>query len=188
MSENIANTKANTGMKVTRLVLAAFFLAMALVLPFVTGQIPEIGNMLLPMHIPVMLCGFICGGPWGAAVGFIAPLLRHLIFGMPYAPTCYGMAVELAVYGLTCGLFYKLLPKKIPYIYVTLIISMLLGRIAWGLSWSLVLTRLFTVPYDFTLAYFFTEGFAKALLGIAVQIVIIPAVVIALRKQKLMLR
>ncbi len=172
--------------RVLKIVLSAFFLALALVLPFLTGQIPEIGNMLCPMHIPVMLCGFICGGPWGAAVGFVAPILRNMIFTMPPVPGCYAMAAEMAVYGLSCGIFYKLLPKKIPYIYVTLIISMLLGRIVWGAVWALVLVKVFPVPFDFTLYYFWMEGFVKAIPGIILQIVLIPAVVIALRKQKLM--
>ncbi len=188
MSENISKASQKTKLKIQRLVLSAFFLALAILLPFITGQIPEIGNTLCPMHIPAMLCGFICGGPWGAAVGFIAPLLRHLLFGMPQAPACWGMAVELAFYGLSCGLLYKLLPKKIPYIYVTLIASMLIGRIAWGLTWALVITKIFTVPFDFTLSYFFVNGFLQAVPGIAVQLILIPAVVVALRKQKLMVR
>ena len=66
-----------------KLVLSAFFLALGLVLPFLTGQIPEIGNMISPMHFPVMLCGFICGGPYGALVGLILPPLRFLLFQMP---------------------------------------------------------------------------------------------------------
>jgi len=66
-----------------RLTLAALFVALGLVLPFLTGQIPEIGSMLLPMHLPALLCGFVCGWPCGLAVGFVMPLLRSLIFGMP---------------------------------------------------------------------------------------------------------
>ena len=69
--------------RIRRLTYAALFLGVAMVLPFITGQIPEIGAMLSPMHIPVLLCGFMCGWPWGMAVGFIAPLLRSVTFGMP---------------------------------------------------------------------------------------------------------
>ena len=69
--------------RLRRLVYSALFLALALLLPFLTGQIPQIGSALNPMHIPVLLCGFVCGWPWGLAVGLIAPLLRHLLFGMP---------------------------------------------------------------------------------------------------------
>ena len=76
------------------------FLALAYVMPFLTGQIPQVGSMLCPMHIPVLLCGFFCGAPWGLAVGFVAPLLRSFTLGMPpMFPTAFCMAFELAAYG-----------------------------------------------------------------------------------------
>ena len=115
-----------------KLVYSAMCLALCLVLPFLTGQIPQVGSMLLPMHIPVLLCGFLCGGGWGAAVGITAPLLRHVLFSMPPAPTCYSMAVELAVYGLVVGLLYKRLGKGVRSIYISLICAMVAGRVAWG--------------------------------------------------------
>ena len=88
-----------------KMTLAALFLALAYVLPFLTGQIAEIGSMLCPMHLPVLICGFVCGWPWGLAVGFIAPLLRSLTLGMPpLFPTAISMALELAAYGVTAGL------------------------------------------------------------------------------------
>ena len=89
------------------------YLAIALALPFITGQIPEIGAMLCPMHIPALLCGFLCGWPWGAAVGFIAPLLRGALFGMPVLfPTGTAMAFELAVYGGRRASFTERCPEK----------------------------------------------------------------------------
>ena len=84
---------------VKKLVYSAMCLALCLVLPFLTGQIPEVGAMLLPMHLPVLLCGFLCGGGWGALVGFTAPLLRHLIFSMPPMPGCISMAFGFGGYG-----------------------------------------------------------------------------------------
>lgn len=90
-----------------RLVLSGMFLALCMVLPFLTGQIPKIGSALSPMHIPVLICGFACGGVYGAAVGFIAPFLRNLMFHMPPILTAVAMAVEMAVYGLVAGLLYK---------------------------------------------------------------------------------
>ena len=75
------------------LALSAMFLALGLVLPFLTGQIPEIGNLLLPMHLPVLLCGLVCGWKYGLAVGFTTPLLRSMLFGMP---TFYPSAVSMA--------------------------------------------------------------------------------------------
>lgn len=83
------------------LVLAAFFLALGLLMPFLTAQIPSLGARLLPMHIPVLICGFVLGGPMGLIVGFITPLLRSLLIGMPpMFPTAVAMAFELAAYGL----------------------------------------------------------------------------------------
>jgi len=96
-----------------KMVLASMFLAIAYVLPFFTGQIPQIGAMLCPMHLPVLLCGFLCGWPWGLTVGFIAPLLRSAVLGMPpFFPTAVCMAFELATYGAVTGLIYKCFPKK----------------------------------------------------------------------------
>ena len=122
-----------TSLQTRKLTYAALFLALALVLPFLTGQIPEIGKMLSPMHIPVLLCGFLCGWPWGLAVGFIAPLLRSVLFGVPVMfPGAVAMAFELAVYGALSGLLYSILPRKTRSIYVTLIVSMIAGRVVWG--------------------------------------------------------
>ena len=123
-----------------KLVYSALCLALCLVLPFLIGQIPQIGQMLSPMHIPVLLCGFLCGWPWGLAVGFIAPLLRSVLFHMPAMyPGAISMAFELATYGAVSGLLYHLLPKKNGYIYVALIVAMLCGRVVWAspaISWQ----------------------------------------------------
>ena len=116
-----------------RLTYSALYLAIAMVLPLITGQIPEIGKALCPMHIPVLLCGFVCGWPWGLAVGLIAPLLRSVVFGMPVMfPGAVAMAFELATYGCLSGLLYHLLPKKAWCTYAVLVISMIAGRIVWG--------------------------------------------------------
>jgi len=162
------------------------FLALALLLPFLTGQIPQIGNALSPMHIPVLLCGFVCGWPYGLVTGFIAPLLRYALFGMPIIfPTGLSMAFELAVYGLATGLLYNILPKKTPYIYVTLIISMLAGRLVGGIA-KFALLSLFTSDIPFGLTIFWTDYFVKSVPGIILHILLIPVIVIALRKAKLM--
>ncbi len=91
-----------------RLTLSAMFLALGLVLPFLTGQVPQIGNMLLPMHLPVFLCGLLCGWQYGAAVGFALPLLRSSLFALPVMfPAATAMAFELMTYGLVAGLLYS---------------------------------------------------------------------------------
>lgn len=79
---NAATATARTASPVRKLTYSALFLALAMVLPFLTGQIPEIGSMLCPMHIPALLCGFMCGWPWGLAVGFISPFFLQLPVSM----------------------------------------------------------------------------------------------------------
>ena len=164
--------------------LSGMFLALAYVLPFFTGQIPEIGSMLCPMHIPVLLCGFVCGAPYGLLVGLVAPLLRSLTLGMPpLFPTATAMAFELAVYGLMAGLLYKTLPKKKINIYTSLVGSMIIGRIVWGIVMFCIMG--FDVT-KFGLAAFWTGAIVNAIPGIIVQIILIPMVVIVLEKAKLM--
>jgi len=169
-----------TKQPVKRIVYAALFLALCMVLPFLTGQIPNIGRMLLPMHIPVLLCGFICGWSYGAIVGFVAPLMRSLIFGMPQMmPTAVAMAFELLAYGLLAGLMYQLLPKKAGFTYVALFIAMVGGRIVWGI----VSTVLYGVSGNaFGWSAFFAGAVLEAIPGIVLQIVLVPVIVLLVRR------
>ena len=161
------------------LTLSAMFLALGLVLPFLTGQIPEIGNMLCPMHLPILLCGFVCGAPYGAAVGAVAPLLRFMIFQAPTLWRALPMSAELAVYGACAGLFYMLLPKKAPFVYVSLIGSMISGRIVWGLV-SFLISGIRDI--GFTLSAFWAGAFVNAVPGIILQIILVPVIFFAMRK------
>ena len=166
---------------VARLVVAAMCLALCLVLPFLTGQIREIGSMLCPMHLPVLLCGFLCGWPWGLAVGAVAALLRSALFGMPpLFPIAVSMAAELAVYGLVTGLLSARLPKKLGWTYVSLIAAMLLGRVAWGLV-RLLLAGL--SGGAFTWAMFLSGALTTAIPGIIVQLILVPVIVTAVQKR-----
>lgn len=165
---------------VKTLVLAALFLALALVLPFLTGQIPEVGSMLCPMHIPALLCGFFCGWHWGLAVGLIAPVLRSITFGMPpMFPVAVCMSAELATYGAVSGLLYSKLPRKKSSIYAALLTAMVAGRLVWGAA------RLLCAGLDvsaFGLSAFWSGAIATAVPGIIVQILLIPLLVMALEK------
>ena len=166
--------------KINRLVYASLFLALALVLPFLTGQIPQIGAMLTPMHFPVLLCGFLCGWQWGIAVGFAAPLLRSVLFGMPVMyPMAVCMALELATYAAVAGMLYRVFPKKRRFLYVSLIISMILGRLVWGLA------RFLCAGLDistFGLSAFWTGAVAMSVPGILLQLLIVPVLVIVSEK------
>lgn len=167
--------------RVKNLVLAAMFLAIGLILPFFTGQIKEIGNMLLPMHLPVMLCGLVCGWNYGGAVGFILPLFRSVVFGMPKIyPNAVAMSFELCAYGLLIGIFYNLFKKKnILAVYGSLLLSMLGGRLVWGLAQTLLLGL---SGKGFSLAAFWVSGFANALPGIVLQLILIPSLMLLIQK------
>lgn len=169
---------------VKNLTLSAMFLALCIILPFITGGVPQIGNAISPMHIPVLICGFVCGWQYGAAVGFIAPLMRSLLFSMPpMYPIAVSMAFELAAYGLLCGLLYKAFPKKNVYIYPALIISMLGGRAVWGIA------RFIMAGFDgseFSMAMFVAGAFTQAVPAIICHILLVPPVVMAFKKTKLM--
>lgn len=167
----------------TNMVLSAFFIALGIILPFITMQIPRIGNMLLPMHIPVLLCGFICGAPYGFIVGLITPLLRSVLIGMPLmVPMAVCMAPELAVYGLVTGLLYEKLRTRSFKIYISLISAMILGRIAWGLVSLGVYSLL--LGDSFTWKLFVTNGFVNAVPGIVIQLILIPIIVTTLKRTK----
>ena len=169
---------------VYRLTLSAMFLALALALPFLTGQIPQLGMALLPMHLPVLLCGFVCGWPYGLVVGLIAPLLRTFLFGMPpLMPTAIAMAFELAAYGAFAGLLYAITPQKPAYLYLSLVIAMLLGRLVWGIV-SLALYALF-LGNAFPAGLFVSGAFVTAWPGIVAQLVLVPPIVMALEHAKL---
>ena len=114
-------------MNLKKLTLSALFLALGMVLPFLTGQIPQIGSMLLPMHFPAFLCGMICGWQYGAIVGFIMPLLRFALFNMPpIFPTGIAMAFELATYGAISGLLLKNDTTNIILFFATMSIKFLI--------------------------------------------------------------
>lgn len=161
------------------LVLAALCMALGIVLPFFTGQIPQIGGMLLPMHLPVLLCGLLCGWQYGGLVGFVLPLLRYAMFGMPpIFPTGIAMAFELAAYGIIAGYLYNHSRWQcVISLYRSLIAAMLGGRIVWGVV-RVLLTGVGGEPFTWQL--FLSGAFLTAIPGIILQLVFIPVLMVAL--------
>ena len=205
---------------VKNLTLSAMFIAIGFVLPFLTGHIPQIGSMLSPMHIPVFLCGLICGWPYGAVVGFLLPLSRSLILGMPpLYPTALAMSFELLTYGLASGLIYRLLHRRgMLAVYIALVGAMLAGRAIWGVAQVILLglggnSRIGTgldshdgVVVEFQLdpvvdertspprqraagpigsAGFMAGAFVNAVPGIILHLILVPAIMFALDRTKL---
>ena len=170
--------------QILQLVLSALLLAVGMVLPFLTGQIPEVGSMLLPLHLPALLCGFVCGWPWGLAVGFVLPMMRSVLFGMPpMIPTALAMSFELAAYGAAAGLLYKKLAHTAAGVYAALIGAMIAGRAVWGLASWIIYALLMNSP--FAIAAFWMGGFVNAWPGIILQLVLVPLIVLALERARL---
>jgi len=163
------------------LTLAAMFVAVGIVLPFITGNIPEIGRMLLPMHIPVLLCGLICGWKYGLTVGLILPLMRSVLFGMPpLFPTAVAMTFELAAYGFVIGFLYgRSRWQCVVALYRSMIVAMLAGRVVWGVAQILLLG---IGGNAFTWQMFMAGAFVNAVPGIILQLIVIPAIMVALNR------
>jgi predicted membrane protein len=175
--------KTRTNSPARSIVLAALFLALAFVLPMVTGHVPQVGNMLCPMHFPILLCGFVLGGPWGLAVGFVAPLLRSVLFGMPpMFPIAISMAFELAAYGLVSGLVWRRVKHTLPMMYAALVTAMVAGRLVWG-AVRFVLAGLTGSSFPFSA--FLSGALLTAVPGIIAQLVLIPLILTALQKAKI---
>ena len=169
----------NTKQPTRNFVLAAMFMALGLVLPFLTGQIQQIGNMLLPMHLPVLVCGLICGWQYGAVVGFVLPLLRFVLFGMPpIYPMGVSMAFELAAYGFLVGWLYSHSRWQcIISLYRCLLAAMVGGRLVWG-AVRVLLSGV--AGQAFTWEMFLSGALLTAIPGIVLQLTLIPALMLAL--------
>ena len=165
---------------IQNLAAAAMFMSVGMVLPFFTGQIPQIGSMLLPMHLPVLVCGLICGWQYGGIVGFILPLMRYTFLGMPPMPNGVTMAFELAAYGAISGFLYNSSKWQcIVSLYRSLLTAMIGGRVVWGIA-SVVMIGM--NGNAFTWQMFMAGAFLNAIPGIILQLVFIPALMVALNR------
>lgn len=169
--------------KTKDLVSAALCVALGLILPQVfhlvpfVGAVPNLGGVFLPMHIPVLLCGFLCGWRYGAACGAVVPLLSSVITGMPVLwPQGASMICELAVYGLVTGLLYRTLGRNV---YLSLLAAMGLGRVASGAAKAVFFGM---AGKPFGMAAFVSGAFTTAIPGIVLQLILIPVLVAALEK------
>lgn len=168
---------------VKKLAVTAILFAVGMVLPFFIGQIPAIGKMLLPMHIPVLLCGFIVGWQYGALIGFLLPIVRGLVFGMPpLYPNAVAMAFEMAAYGFVSGYLYSHARWQCTkMLYISLVTAMLAGRIVWAFAEVILLGIGGNI---FTWKMFAAGAFLNAIPGIIVQLTLIPLIMVALRRAK----
>lgn len=174
-----------TSIRTRKLCFAALLLALGWLLPLLTGQNRDLGNMLSLIHIPAYLGGFLLGPWYGVLLGLLIPLSRSVLFGMPVLyPRALCMAFEMAAYGGIAGGFYRILGnnkkvKKIISIYSAIVPAMLLGRVVWGAGRTVC--GLFS-PEPFTWAAFIAGGFVTAWPGMVAQLILLPVLVMALER------
>lgn len=167
---------------VKKSIITAVCIALCVVLPQAFHAIPNAGSIYCPMHIPVLLCGLICGWQYGLLCGIAGPLMSALITGMPPAAVLPGMLVECAAYGALTGLMMQLVhTKKVyPDLYISLLVAMLGGRIISGIAKALIFSA-----GSYSMTAWVTGSFVTSLPGIIVHLVLIPSIVYALMKAKL---
>ena len=163
-------------------IITAVCIALCVVLPQAFHAIPNAGSIYLPMHIPVLLCGLICGWPYGLLCGLAGPALSALITGMPPAAVLPGMMVECGVYGLAAGLLMQLVRTKRLYadLYISLVAAMLLGRVVSGAAKALIFSA-----GSYSMASWVAGSFVTALPGIIIQLALLPSIVYALMRARL---
>ena len=168
--------------QINKICLAAMFLALCWLMPFLTASNPELGNMFLPMHIPVFIAGFVLGPFYGGLIGLLGPITRTLIFGAPPIFNSIPMCFELATYGFISGLSFSLLVKKLNKvdsllaIYIALISAMVIGRIAGGFV-SYIVTFFNANSNGYTWSAYWTSYFVMAWPGMILQLVVVPALI-----------
>ena len=163
---------------IKRLTLSALCIALCVVLPMAFHVIPNAGSVMLPMHIPVLLCGLVCGWQYGLLCGLLGPLVSSVLTGMPPAVILPGMMVECGMYGCVGGLMMERIRTGSLYadLYISLPTAMLAGRILSGIAKALILAP----GTSFTA--WATASFVTALPGISIQLILIPSLIVALTR------
>ena len=163
---------------IKRLTLSALCIALCVVLPMAFHVIPNAGSVMLPMHIPVLLCGLVCGWQYGLLCGCLGPLVSSILTGMPPAAILPGMMVECGMYGCVGGLMMERVRTGSLYadLYISLPVAMLAGRVISGIVKALILTP------GLSLAAWATASFVTALPGISIQLILLPTLIVALTR------
>lgn len=158
------------------MVLGGLLLASGIILPMIFHMFGMTGPIALPMHIPVLIGGFLLQPQLALALGIITPVISGLLTGMPVMfPMAVIMAFELGTYGFVASLATRKL--KLSEIS-TLATAMVAGRIAAGITVA-VLVQLFGVKMNPVL--FVKGAVITGLPGIVIQLAFIPALMYGIK-------
>lgn len=165
-----------------KIVICAACIALCVVLPMAFHSIPNAGQVILPMHIPVLLCGLMCPWPYGFACGLLGPLLSTVTTGMPPAAMLPSMMVECAVYGMIAGIMMRFVRTKKAWLdlYISMVTAMVAGRVVAGLAKAWILTP-GTAPFAWV-----TTSLVSGIPGIVIQLILLPLLIAALTQAKLL--
>lgn len=166
-----------------RSTITAVCIALCYILPLVFHAIGA-GSVFSPMHIPVLLCGLICGSGYGLFCGIAGPVLSSVLSGMPTTTQLFYFVPELMIYGLFTGLLMKLVHTKklLPDIYIALLLAMLAGRIIGGIAKALFYL---SSGQAFTITAIAAGYFVSTLPGILCHLIVVPILVTTLMKARL---
>ena len=166
----------NKKIETKSIALSGLLLSMGILLPIIFHIFGMTGPIVLPMHIPVLLGGFLLPTNMALLLGIITPILSGMLTGMPVMfPMAVIMAFELGMYGFTASIATR---KFNISILPALLISMISGRITAGLVVAL-LTQFFGVKMNPII--FLKEAVITGIPGIIIQLIFIPSLVYAIR-------
>ncbi len=167
---------------VKKSIITAVCIALCYVIPLMFHGIQNAGNIFCPMHIPVFICGLICGWQYGLLCGIAGPALSSALSSMPPVAILPSMMVELAAYGTAAGLMMKLVRTKSTYadLYISLIVAIVCGRVLAGLAKALIFAR-----GSYSMSAWIAGSVVTSWPGTVIQLVFIPTIVFALMKSHL---
>jgi len=165
--------------RLKKYVITAMCITLCSVLPLILHAVPGAGNTVLPMHIPVLICGLLLGPYFGLLAGLFGPMLSTFTTGMPMVAFLPAMMVELATFGAVAGIMMRIVRTKNKYvnIYASLIAAMIMGRVLGGMARAFIFA-----PGTMTMYLWVYSYFISSIPGIIIQLILIPAIIVALEK------
>lgn len=139
-----------------------------------SGMGTALGEIFLPMHLPIILIGLLAGPYAAGAACLLSPLVSFALTGMPTSAMLPFMMIELCVYGICAGLLKDV---KLPTI-AKVLIAQIAGRAVRAGAIMIGFYALGTNVQPKVILSSITAG----LFGILLQLVIIPLAVYRLKE------
>jgi hypothetical protein len=167
---------------VKKSIICAVCIALCYILPLFFHGIQNAGSIFCPMHIPVFICGLVCGWQYGLLCGISGPAISSALSGMPPVALLPSMMAELAVYGVITGILMKKIRTGSVYadLYISLTVAIIAGRVIAGLTRAFIFTK-----GSYSLAMWIGGYVVTSWPGTLIQFVFIPTIIFALMRAHL---